>query len=213
MATSNANTNHVVPSKHDPAEGLPLAGYQGAKMAMWLFLATEILLFAGLFAVYVYFRSLEPDNFLAGSKKLDVIMGGVNTVFLLCSSLTIALALDAVQRGNAAKMKKLLWTTLGFGVAFLIVKYFEYSHKAHLGYFPGMENFHEFGRFLPLYFMMTALHGIHVLVGMGCMIGVLWFARKDAYSEEYYVPVENTALYWHLVDIIWIFLFPLMYLI
>lgn len=233
-----SDTHAVANPAHNEEDGIFLAGYEGAKMAMWLFLATEILIFGGLFAAYIYWRSMDPESFARGSQLLDWKLGAVNTVVLLISSLTAALSLDSIQRGNPAKMKMFLYITLACASIFLVIKFFEYKAKYEHGLMPGTHvvahgehggdhgsaekspsdkspaGVYKYGKFVPLYFLMTGLHGIHVLIGMACMIGILIMqAKHNAYSDYYYVPVENTALYWHLVDLIWIFLFPLMYLV
>ena len=185
----------------------PVEEYENFKLGMWIFLATEVLLFGGLFTAYFIFKFKWPEVFEAGASHLDVTMGALNTVVLLTSSFTMALAVDSAQRGHQARLKKHLILTLIFGCGFLVVKYFEWSHKIHIGLLPGTDLF--FG----IYFMTTGLHLLHVLVGMS-FIGLLLFrAFKGRYHEENFGGVEVGGLYWHIVDIIWIFLFPLLYLI
>lgn len=190
-----------------------VTAYQSAKFGMWLFLATEILLFGGLFLGFAIYRWYYLAEFHAGSHHLNMWMGGLNTIVLLFSSLTAVLAVDAAQHGRNDKATKYLIVTIGCGFIFLIVKYFEYSTKYHHGFFPGGANFHEFGPFLPFYFCMTGLHALHVIIGMALLTWVLSKARKNRFSPDYYTPVEVGALYWHLVDAIWIYLFPLLYLV
>lgn len=188
-------------------------------MGMWIFLLTEILLFGGLFVAYAIYRAWHPDMFYNAHKVLDVGLGALNTVVLISSSFTMALAIRSIQLNRSRDSLWLLLITLGLAGVFLVVKYFEYSHKFHLGQLPGQ--FYTFEGiegnnphiFFSIYFMMTGLHGLHVMGGIGV---IAWLARRTArgdFSSEYYTPVELTGLYWHLVDLIWIFLFPLLYLI
>ena len=192
---------------------------ESAKMGMWIFLLTEVLLFGGLFVAYTVYRSWNPDMFYNAHKHLDISLGTLNTTVLITSSLTMALAIRSIQLNDRKKSIKLLTATFALAAVFLIVKYFEYSHKFHLGQLPG--KFYTYTGieganphiFFSIYFMMTGLHGIHVIAGM---IAISWVLRKTIlgkFSPEYYTPMELTGLYWHLVDMIWIFLFPLLYLI
>lgn len=185
----------------------PEQAYHASKLGMWLFLATEILFFGGLFCAYAIFRAKYPQMFHAGSQELNVWAGAGNTVVLLTSSFFMVLAVDSAQHGNNRKVVSHLGLVLLCAVVFMVVKYFEYTAKFDHGIYPSTSIY--FG----LYFCMTALHGIHVLVGMGVIWWVLMLARKDHFSETYYTPVEIVGLYWHLVDVIWIYLFPLLYLI
>ena len=190
-----------------------------AKLGMWIFLLTEVLLFGGLFVFYAIFRGWNPDMFYNAHKFLDIPMGTLNTFVLITSSLTMALAIRSMQSGDKGKAVINLWLTLFFAAVFLVVKYFEYSHKFHLGQLPG--KFYTFTGiegsnphiFFSVYFTMTGLHGIHVLAGMGVIGWMLKRTLNNEFSAEYYTPLEMTGLYWHLVDLIWIFLFPLLYLI
>jgi cytochrome c oxidase subunit 3 len=190
-----------------------------AKMGMWLFLLTEILLFGGLFVAYTVYRSWNPDMFYNAHKFLDLPMGTLNTIVLITSSLTMALAIRSIQLNDRKKTIYLLSITLALAAAFLVVKYFEYSHKIHLGQLPG--KYYTFTGvegtnphvFFSIYFAMTGLHGLHVLAGMGAITWVLVKTIRNRFSAEYYTPVELTGLYWHLVDLVWIYLFPLLYLI
>jgi cytochrome c oxidase subunit 3 len=190
-----------------------------AKLGMWLFLTTEILLFGGLFCAYAIYRSWNPDVFVNASRELSWVLGGVNTVVLIISSVTIALAIRSMQLGNKKAAMWNLGTTLALAGVFLVIKYFEYSHKFHVGQLPGKYYFFEGIQgtdphvFFSIYFMMTGLHGLHVLGGMAVISWILWRTYRNHFSPEYHTPVELTGLYWHLVDLIWIFLFPLLYLI
>jgi cytochrome c oxidase subunit III len=190
-----------------------VTAYNAAKLGMWLFLATEILLFAVMFATFALYRWYYLAEFHAGSHHLNWKLGMTNTAVLLFSSYTAAMAVYAAQRGDNRRVVKNLLTTIACGGIFLVIKYFEYHHKWESGFWPGKENFHEFKNFLGLYFCMTGLHALHVIIGMCLLFWVYLKARKDRFSSDYYTPVEIGALYWHLVDLIWIYLFPLLYLV
>jgi len=190
-----------------------------AKLGMWIFLLTEILLFGGLFCAYAIFRSWNPDMFYNAHKFLNVELGTVNTIVLISSSVTMALAIHFIQTGKKKISVGFLVTTLIFAAVFLVIKYFEYSHKFHVGQLPGKyytftgiqgDNPHIF---FSVYFAMTGLHGIHVIAGMVAISWILVKTIRNRFSPEYYTPMEMTGLYWHLVDLVWIFLFPLLYLI
>jgi cytochrome c oxidase subunit 3 len=276
--------------------------HESGKQGMWLFLATEILLFGGLFCAYAVYRSLHPEVFVYAHQYLDKVLGGINTVVLISSSLTMALAVRAAQLGNRKHQVIFLALTLLGACGFLGIKYVEYSHKWHLGLLPGiayapqldhehsappdhaepaaepdveagltpargaeieaapapeaevadpdpeaLERYtppasetpdaavgpaglasasaeptghHGPGQeprlvhlFFSIYFLMTGLHGIHVLAGMAVITWVMIRAARGHFRPDYYTPVENVGLYWHIVDLIWIFLFPLLYLI
>lgn len=192
---------------------------ESAKLGMWIFLLTEMLLFGGLFCAYAIFRAWNPEMFYNAHKFLNVRLGTLNTVILITSSLTIALAIRSLQINKKNSAVLFLAMTLIFAAAFLVVKYFEYSHKFHLGQLPG--KFYTFTGvegsnphiFFSIYFAMTGLHGIHIMIGMFVIAFMLVKTMNGKFSSEYYTPVEMTGLYWHLVDLIWIYLFPLLYLI
>jgi cytochrome c oxidase subunit 3 len=190
-----------------------------ARLGMWLFLATEILLFTVLFAAYALYRFLYPQAFAASSRVIETTYGLVNTVVLISSSFTVAMGLDAASRGNGRRTALLFGVSVLAGFVFLALKYVEYSHHFHEGQLPGQfytyEGVRETGApiFWALYFMITGLHGIHVIIGMTVLAVVGVRAYLGAFSAEYHVPVELAGLYWHLVDLIWIFVFPLIYLI
>ena len=190
---------------------------EASKLGMWLFLFTELLLFGGLFLVYAIYRMMNQEAFLEASMHLNVVMGTVNTVVLLTSSLTVALSVSALQRGETKRSLLLLIATLLFAATFLVIKYFEWSAKIGHGLFPGMEYYNALPPgerlFFFLYFFMTGLHGLHVIVGGVFIAIVMNKIKKGKVSKERYILLENAGLYWHLVDIIWIFLFPLFYLI
>jgi cytochrome c oxidase subunit 3 len=191
-----------------------------AKLGMWIFIAQEILFFAGLFLAYATGRYFYPETYLAAHELLDWKMGGLNTIILLTSSLTMALAVRAAQLNDRKQINIQMILTMILAFGFLIVKYFEYSHKFHVGILPG--KFYTYtehiipghpGVFFGIYFLMTGMHGIHVLIGIGVMIWILLRNLKGDFSSENYAALENTGLYWHLVDLIWIFLYPLLYLV
>jgi len=192
------------------------------RLGMWLFLGTEVLLFAGLFLGYAVYRWLYHDAFKTHSQLLNLPLGAVNTVILISSSFTVAWAYHCVKVDEIKKAKALLVFTIACAVGFLVIKYFEYSHKIHEGMLPGKwYSFKEIPEsvlpgsnlFYAVYFLATGLHAFHVVVGMSVLGWVLWRIGKGKYNSEYNVPVELGALYWHLVDLVWIFLFPLLYLI
>jgi cytochrome c oxidase subunit III len=190
---------------------------QGAKLGMWLFIFTELLLFGMLFVVYAVYRSMHPEAFRIGGEELDVTMGAINTVILLISSMTVAMSITAIQKGDKKLCLRLLGITLLIAVIFLINKYFEWGAKFEYGLYPGSPELHELGYgtilFFGLYFIMTGVHALHILIGIGLFIYVVLQVKKDKIHQTDNVWLENTGLYWHLVDLIWIFLFPLFYLI
>lgn len=193
--------------------------FEAGRMGVWLFLVTEILFFGGLFCAFFVFRSWYFDSFVEAHSHLDWHMGAVNTVVLIFSSLTMALAVRSAQTNNKARTVQMLVVTLVCAAIFLVVKYFEYSHKIHDGLLPG-GLFHATGfvtdhpqMFFSVYFMMTGVHGLHVVIGMGLMLWILIRANRGEFSQRYYAPVEGVGLYWHLVDLVWIYLFPLLYLV
>lgn len=188
------------------------------KLGMWLFLAQELLFFGGLFMMYACGRYFYPDTFLAAHEKLSVPMGALNTVVLLTSSLTMALAVRGAQTNDQKALRFHLLSTMLLACVFLVVKYFEYSHKIHEGLLPGkfyngegMEGVPSV--FFGIYFTMTGMHGLHVIVGIGVMLWLYIKAGRGEFGSTNYALIENTGLYWHLVDLIWIFLFPLLYLV
>lgn len=186
---------------------------------MWVFLLTEILTFGGLFVAYGVFRAWNPDMFIQAHKALDVNMGTLNTIVLITSSLTMALAIHSMQEGKKQWTLRYLVITFLLAATFMIVKYFEYSHKFHVGQLPG--RFYTYSGiegtnphiFFSIYFAMTGLHGLHVLIGMGLIVWLAVRTANDHFSPEYHTPLEIVGLFWHLVDMVWIFLFPLLYLI
>lgn len=190
---------------------------EASKMAMWLFLFTELLLFGGMFLLYGAYRYQYPDGFKVAAADMNVFIGAVNTLVLLTSSLAVALSIAALQKGQKALCMGLLWFTQLCGLGFLINKYFEWSHEIHNGIYPGgpaLENMSS-GEVLyfGLYYVMTGLHGLHIVVGMAFIGFVMMMIYKDKITSTNFQKLENAGLYWHLVDVIWIFLFPLFYLL
>lgn len=217
MSTHQSTHGHPAHLQHHFHDSAQQA--DAAKLGTWLFLLTEILLFGGLFCAYAIFRAWYPDMFWEAHKQLDVVLGSINTVVLITSSVTMALAIRSMQLNNRTHTLWFLAATLMFAATFLVIKYFEYEHKIHLGQLPGKyytytglegNNPHVF---FSIYFAMTGLHGFHVLGGMGLIVWMMIRTLRGTISAEYYTPIEMTGLYWHLVDLIWIFLFPLLYLI
>ena len=200
---------------------LPNSGHNrddlASKMGMWLFLFTELLLFGGLFLVYLIYRYKFAEDFFNASLDLNVLIGTINTIVLLTSSLTMAMSITATQKGDYKKAVWLMWITIFAALIFMVNKYFEWNAKIDHGLFPGMDHFNhlEYGErlFYFLYFMMTGLHALHVIVG-GVFIGfVIRAVKKGKVNSGKFMLQENAGLYWHLVDLIWIYLFPLFYLI
>jgi cytochrome c oxidase subunit 3 len=186
---------------------------------MWLFLATEVLLFTALFAAYAVYRFLFGADFAEASRHIETWIGVVNTVVLVTSSFTVALGLDRATRGDGRGTALFFALSVLLALTFLGFKAVEYTHHFQEGQLPG--RFYTFGEvrgpgaslFFTLYFLITGLHGVHVVIGMTVLIVVGVRAYRGAYDAAYHTPVELGALYWHLVDLIWIFVFPLIYLI
>jgi cytochrome c oxidase subunit 3 len=207
--------------EHHTGLVLPNSGHnrdaEASKLGMWLFLFTELLLFGGLFVVYMVYRMLNPESFLKASMQLNVAMGTINTVVLLLSSMTVAMAITAIQKGDRKKSLMLLYITIGAALVFMVIKFFEWNAKIHHGLFPGMDTFNNLPKgeslYFYLYFFMTGLHALHILIG-GVIISVVIARTKSGrIGPDNYSLTENAGLYWHLVDLIWIYLFPLFYLI
>ncbi len=218
--------------------------YSSAKQGVWLFMVTEILMFGGLFVAYLIYKSLYAPVFHVGSSYLDVKLGSINTVILILSSFTMALGIYYNQINDKKKAIIALLVTILCALGFMTIKFFEYSHKIHLGLLPGkffdnpefLQKVVDFANaqaldnssadivdvkrlkqiaplYFGFYFVMTGLHGLHVIIGAGL---ILWITIKTAngkFGSEYYTPVEGVGLFWHIVDLIWIYLFPLLYLV
>ena len=191
-------------------------------LGMWIFLITEIMFFGGMFLAYTVYRGLYPTVFAVASTSLNVYIGAANTVVLLCSSFTMVLAVRAAQLGQRNAIVVFLILTLLLGGVFLGVKAYEWNEKFEEHHIPG-PTFHLDGvppdaqghaqLFFSLYFAMTGLHALHMVIGVGIMLVMIMEARKGVFTADYMTPVDVSGLYWHFVDIIWIFLFPLLYLI
>jgi len=184
---------------------------------MWLFLYSEIILFGGMFVLYAVYFYTYPDDFVAGGKELNRIIGAINTVILLISSFTVAASITAIRKGS----KKLTLFLIGFsfscGVIFLINKYFEWGAKFHHDIYPNSETLVDGppgqNIFFGLYYVITGLHGLHVIIGMTLLAISFVLTQKGKIHAERFAMLENSGLYWHLVDLIWIFVFPLFYLV
>jgi len=193
---------------------------EASALGMWVFLVTEIMFFGGLFTAYLVYRYASPMGFQEASNHLDVTWGAINTAVLICSSLTMALAVRAAQT-SAPPKTQVFWiaATMVLGTAFLGIKVIEYTDKFTHNLVPGPDFVWEgiypaaAEMFYSLYFAMTGLHALHMIIGLGIMAVIGWMAWRGQFTEEYYTPVEVSGLYWHFVDIVWIFLFPLLYLI
>ncbi len=187
------------------------------KLGMWLFLFTELFLFGGLFIVYAVMRSKYAADFHHAALELNAFIGATNTVVLLVSSMTVAMSLTAIQQKKAGKAMGLLLITLILAGVFMVNKYFEWGHKFEIHLYPGSDVMksmpHGEIMFFGLYYMMTGLHAIHVIIGGILLTVVIFKINSGKINAEHYLLQENSALYWHLVDLIWIFLFPLLYLI
>jgi cytochrome c oxidase subunit III len=192
-----------------------------ATLGMWTFLITEVLFFGGMFTAYAIYRGIYPAAFASTSEFMNVKIGATNTVVLICSSLTMAMAVRSAQLSNRAGLIKYLIGTMIFGTAFLVIKGFEYHAKwvEHLvpgfGFaFPEHPEFaHNAQILFFLYFCMTGMHALHMIIGLGLLTHLLIQGSRRVFHANYYAPVEMIGLYWHFVDIVWIFLFPLLYLI
>ena len=193
---------------------------EASTLGMWVFLCTEILFFGGLFMAYLVYRHASPEGWQEASFELNRFWGTTNTLVLICSSLTMALAVRAAQTSQSARTQ-VAWLlgTMVFGAAFLGIKAIEYYDKFKHHHVPG-PHFHWDGhypkpaeQFYSLYFAMTGLHALHMIIGLGIMTVIAVMAWRKTFDAEYYTPVEVAGLYWHFVDIVWIFLFPLLYLV
>jgi cytochrome c oxidase subunit III len=233
MTSLSAHSAHVA-HHFDDAE----QQFGAASLGMWAFLATEVLFFGGMFAGYALYRFWYPVEFIAASHRLDMWLGMTNTAVLLTSSLMMALAVNAAQTNDRQATIRFLSLTILLGSVFLGIKAYEYRHKFVEHLVPG-HAFHWAEEHLPgksspdaaadsaasvvdplnvqlffsFYFALTGLHAIHMIIGIGLLSVLILMARRDAFSSEYYTPVEVTGLYWHFVDIVWVFLFPLLYLV
>ena len=188
-------------------------------LGMWIFIIQEVMFFGGLLLAYFLYRVWYHQAWVEGSNELDIVLGGINTVVLIGSSLTMALAVRSAQVGSKKGTVNWLIVTMVLGLVFLVIKFFEYKHKYDLNHIPGA-NFSFEGPhapqvqiFISLYFGLTGLHALHMVIGFVLLSVIAWMAHKDRFSPEWYTPVEMSGLYWHFVDIVWIFLFHLLYLV
>jgi cytochrome c oxidase subunit 3 len=211
---SESRSSHLAHHFADPQQQM-----DSARLGMWIFLLTEILLFGGLFCTYAIYRAWNPDQFYNAHRALSLPAGTANTLVLIASSLTIALAIRSVQIDKRKHAIMFLIFTLVLAATFLLIKYTEYHHKFEVGQLPGKYYTYKGitgtdpAVFFTVYFLLTGLHAIHVIVGMSVITWMLIRTIRSEFSSAYYTPMLLTGLYWHLVDIIWIFLFPLLYLI
>jgi cytochrome c oxidase subunit 3 len=190
---------------------------EASTLGMWVFLVTEVMFFGGMFMAYIVYRNMYPHAWVEASAELNWRLGGLNTAVLIVSSLTMALAVRAAMLGNKKQQVVNVVLTMLLGMTFLVVKFFEYKAKFehHLVPGPNFDPHLEQGMqiFFSLYFMLTGVHAAHMIIGLGIMTWILVTAAKGTYNADYYTPVEVAGLYWHFVDIVWIFLFPLLYLL
>ena len=217
--------------EHDLAENYHLRHHfatpeqqlDAAALGMWTFLITEVLFFGGMFTAYAIYRSVYHDAFASTSQYMDVILGGTNTAVLICSSLSMAMAVRSAQLSRHRAVVISLLVTMAFGTTFLVIKGFEYHNKWVEGLVPGLhfdmsryevpKYAHEAQILFFLYFAMTGMHALHMVIGLGLLTYLVVQASRKVFKSTYYTPVEMIGLYWHFVDIVWIFLFPLLYLI
>ncbi|MGB6632668.1 MAG: cytochrome c oxidase subunit 3 family protein, partial [Terriglobales bacterium] len=203
--------------------------FESATLGMWVFLLTEIMFFGGMFCAYLIYRLTYFNAFAAGSQQLNIWLGATNTGVLIVSSVTVVLAVKAAEAGKRKLLVGYLLVTVLLGLTFLVIKGFEYKEKFEKHHVPGStfnftDKFDDNGKQIPveskeaelffsLYFVMTGMHAIHMIIGCGLFIGLTVLAWKGHYTSSYFTPIENAGLYWHFVDIVWIYLFPLLYLI
>jgi cytochrome c oxidase subunit 3 len=212
---SDGSASHPVAHQFDTAE----QQYEASQLGMWIFLANEIMFFGGVLAAFLVSFVVYAPAFEDASNHLSLLLGALNTVVLLTSSLTMALAVHAAQVGERRQLvRQLVWTLL-LGSVFLVVKAYEYSHKFHEGLVPGPSfaysgrNAAEHELFLSFYFALTGLHALHMIIGIVILAVLIVMSRRGRFGPAYFTPVEMSGLYWHFVDLVWIFLFPLLYLL
>ena len=229
MSESQATLNHIAtaPAGHAAAHHGLVAHqfndleqqHEADTLGMWLFLATEVLFFGALFTVYATYRYLYPEAWAEGSHHLNDWLGGINTAVLLCSSLSVALSVHAAQTGQQRRLVLLLLVTIVLGLAFLGIKAVEWYTDYEEGLIPGVrwtqtgEGANHVMLFFVLYFSMTGLHALHMIIGIGVFAVIAYLAWRGAFTPVKHMPIELSGLYWHFVDIVWVFLFPLLYLI
>ena len=190
-----------------------------ATLGMWVFLITEVMFFGGLFTAYLVYRTAYPGAWEVGSEHMDFWLGTINTVLLLCSSFTMAMAVWAAQQGRRKLIVWFLVITILFGIGFECIKGVEYYKHFLEGSVPGsywhlaVRDIPHTQMFFYLYFVITGLHALHLAIGIGVLAVIAWLAHRGRYTAEYHNPVHVAGLYWHFVDIVWIFLYPMLYLI
>ena len=210
-----ANAPGVVAHQFDDLEQQRSA----ANLGMWAFLATEVLFFGGMFLGYAVYRYSYPQAFSLASNRMDIVLGTINTLVLIGSSLTVVLAVRAAAQDKSQALFWYLLVTVFLGAIFLGIKFTEYDHKFNEHLVPGIDYLYTGAEarhaaiFFSFYFAMTGMHALHMIIGIGIFLALAFRARRGRYSSLYYTPIENAGLYWHFVDIIWIFLFPLFYLL
>jgi cytochrome c oxidase subunit 3 len=191
--------------------------YTGAKLGMWLFLFTEIVLFSGMFLLYSIYRDVHTPDFHEAGKEMSVALGAANTLILLTSSLTMVLSISAIKRGAVSRSLLFQAATILLGFVFLGNKYVEWTDHIRHGFYPDSPTLLAMSRgkilYFGLYYVMTGIHGLHVLIGAGVICYTLILTKLGKITSNDYIKLENTGLFWHLVDVIWIYLFPLFYLI
>ncbi len=214
-AESLASAGGISDVSHDDAHVIH-KDYEGAKTGMWIFLFTELLLFGGLFLIYSVYRTLYTHDFHLAAGHLNVTLGVANTFILLTSSLTMVLSVSAMQKGDKKSALNTLFWTIFLAGGFLVNKFFEWGAKISHDLYPGSETMLALPKgeilFYGLYYVMTGLHGFHVIVGMILLSVIFWYIKTDRITQDDFVKLENAGLYWHLVDLVWIFLLPLFYL-
>jgi cytochrome c oxidase subunit III len=215
----SANPSHLAHHFANPQQQ-----HETATLGMWMFLVTEVMIFGGLFLTYTVYRVLYSAEFAAASEHLNIVFGGVNTIVLLTSSLTMALAVYWAQQGLRDRLAWGLILTGVLGTVFLVIKAFEYHGDYMENLMPGLafydDEWTQHGlrpervkMFLVIYYIMTGLHAVHLLIGILLMAILALMARRGAFTPTYYYPVEVGGLYWHFVDVVWVFLLPLLYLV
>ncbi|MBO9665688.1 MAG: cytochrome c oxidase subunit 3 family protein [Bdellovibrio sp.] len=219
MSTDNITHTHSAHVSHHFKDATQ--EYDSGKQGIWLFMVTEILMFGAVLVGYGIFHHLYPAMFSEGAKQLDWKLGFINTLVLIFSSFTMAISIQLIQRNQIKKAAMALAVTILCGAIFMVIKYFEWTHKFHMGFYPGrfldMAKTHaehaNLGMYFGFYYCMTGLHGLHVLIGMGLITWLLIRTIRGDFHSQYWIPVEGVGIFWHIVDLIWIFLFPLLYLV
>ena len=215
MPDSIAPPPHPVAHQFDDRE----QQFEASELGMWIFLLTEVMFFGGILVAYAIYFVSYTEAFEAASNHLSLSLGALNTVVLLSSSFTMARAVHAAQRESRESQIRWLRNTMVLGVIFLVIKAYEYASKFSEGFLPGRSFSYEGAQaslhelFLSFYFTLTGLHAIHMVIGIGLLFSLWIMARGDRFTSSYYTPVEMTGLYWHFVDLVWIFLFPMLYLL